>query len=61
VCGGPCGVLVTRLIKEKAHSVYVTVWERERVEIDPTFVASSTGLGSLEPNLGKTNHRVYSP
>jgi hypothetical protein len=21
VCGGPCGVLVTRLIKEKAHSV----------------------------------------
>jgi hypothetical protein len=49
------------LIKEKAHSVYVTVWERERVEIDPTFVASSTGLGSLEPNLGKTNHRVYSP
>jgi hypothetical protein len=21
VCGGPCGVLVTRVIKEKAHSV----------------------------------------
>jgi hypothetical protein len=43
VCGGPCGVLVTYVIKEKAHPVYVTVRKRERVEIDPTFVASSMG------------------
>jgi hypothetical protein len=29
-----------------------------RVERDPTFVASSTGVGLKEPNLGKTNPRV---
>jgi hypothetical protein len=31
------------------------------VEIDPVFVASSTGTRFFEPNLGKTNHRVHSP
>jgi hypothetical protein len=37
----------------------VTVWERERVERDPVFVTPQRGLGSLEPNLGKTNHHVH--
>jgi hypothetical protein len=43
MCGDPCGVLVTQVIKEKPRPVCVTDWERERVEIDPAFVASSTG------------------
>jgi hypothetical protein len=43
VCGDPCGVLVTQVIKEKARSVCVTDLERERVGIDPAFVASSMG------------------
>jgi hypothetical protein len=30
-------------LRKKAHSVYVTVWERERVERDPVFVTTSTG------------------
>jgi hypothetical protein len=34
--------------------------ERERVEIDRALWPPQQGLGSLEPNLGKTNHRVYS-
>ena len=60
LCGGPCGeVLFPVDLRREAHSVRGTVWERERVEIDPAFVASSTGLGSLEPNLSKTNHRVH--
>jgi hypothetical protein len=43
VCRVPCGVLVTQMIKEKPRPVCVTDWERERVGIDPAFVASSTG------------------
>jgi hypothetical protein len=43
VCGDPCGVLVTQVIKEKPRPICVTDWERERVGIDPTFVASLTG------------------
>jgi hypothetical protein len=44
VCGDPCGVLVTQVIKEK-HSTGLSgrLRERERVGIDPAFVASSMG------------------
>jgi hypothetical protein len=41
VCGDPCRVLVTQVIKEKARPVCVTDSKRERVGIDPAFVASS--------------------
>jgi hypothetical protein len=30
-------------LRRKAHSVEVTVWERERVERDPVFVTTTTG------------------
>jgi hypothetical protein len=44
VCGGPCGVLVTREIKEEGSlSLCDCLRERERVEIDLVFVTSSTG------------------
>ena len=44
MCGGPCGVLVTREIKEEGSlSLSDLLRERERVEIDPAFVASSKG------------------
>jgi hypothetical protein len=43
VCGDPCGVLVTQVIKEKPRPVGVTDCERERIGIDPAFVAPSTG------------------
>jgi hypothetical protein len=46
VCGGPCGVLVYREIKEEGS---LDLSDRLR-----------EGKGSLEPNLGKTNHRVHS-
>jgi hypothetical protein len=44
VCGVPCGVLVTREIKEEGSlGLSDRMRERERVEIDPVFVSSSTG------------------
>ena len=44
LCGGPCGeVLLPVDLRREAHSVRGTVWERERVEKDQAFVASSTG------------------
>jgi hypothetical protein len=43
VCGDPCRVLVTQVIKEKPRPVCVIDWERERVGIDPAFAASSMG------------------
>jgi hypothetical protein len=43
VCGDPCGVLVTRVIKEK-HSTGLSDRSREgKGWNDPAFVASSTG------------------
>jgi hypothetical protein len=43
VCGGFCGVLVTRVIKGRLTRSSDHLRERERVEIYPAFVASSTG------------------
>jgi hypothetical protein len=42
VCGGPCGVLVTRVVKGRLTRSSDRLREREKVEIDPAFVASST-------------------
>jgi hypothetical protein len=44
VCGDPCGVLVTRVIKGGSLGISDHLRERERVEIDPVFVASSMGI-----------------
>ena len=44
MCGSPCGVLVTREIKEEGSlGLSDRLRERERVKIDPALVASSTG------------------
>jgi hypothetical protein len=43
VCGGSCGVLVTRVIKGRLTRSSDPLRERERVEIDLAFVASSMG------------------
>jgi hypothetical protein len=57
------GKFCSRLIwEEKAHSVRGTVWEREGVEKDPTFVASSTGsrFARTEPRYNKfACHTLY--
>jgi hypothetical protein len=62
VCGGPYGVLVTREIKEEG-SLGLSDRLREgkgwnRPDLCDLLYG---GLGSLEPNLGKTNHHVHSP
>jgi hypothetical protein len=43
VCGDTCGVLVTQVIKEKHSTDLCDRLREERIGIDPTFVASSTG------------------
>jgi hypothetical protein len=43
VCGGPCGVLVTREIKEEGSLGLSDRLREERVGIDPVFVTSSMG------------------
>jgi hypothetical protein len=43
VCGGPCGVLVTREIKEEGSLGLNDRLREGNVEIDPVFVTSSTG------------------
>jgi hypothetical protein len=62
VCGGPCGVLVTREIKEEG-SLGLSDRLREGKGWNRPGLCDLLygGLGSLEPNLGKTNHRVHSP
>ena len=53
------GKFCSRLSFEKRSSLGPRDRLREgRVERDPAFVASSTGVGLREPNLGKTNPRV---
>jgi hypothetical protein len=47
VCGGPCRVLVTQLIKKKHSPVLVIGGERERVEKEPSLVDSSAGIRFL--------------
>jgi hypothetical protein len=51
---------VTRVIKKK-HSTGLSdrLRERERVGIDPAFVASSTGSRSFGTESRETNHRVH--
>jgi hypothetical protein len=43
VCGDPCGVLVTQVIKEKHSTGLCDRLGEGRVGIDPALVASSTG------------------
>jgi hypothetical protein len=53
VCGDPCGVLVSQVIKEK-HSTGLSDRLREGKGWNrPGLWPSQRGLGSLEPNLGK--------
>ena len=56
MCGGPCGVLVTREIKEEGSLGLGDRLREERVEIDPVLVTSSTGsrFFETEPRLNKS-------
>jgi hypothetical protein len=59
LCGDPCGVLVTRVIKKK-HSIGLSDRLREgRLGIDLAFVASSTGSRFFGSEPRETNHRVH--
>jgi hypothetical protein len=50
VYGGPCGVLVTREIKEEGSLGLSDRLREERVEIDPVFVTSmGTRFFGTEP------------
>jgi hypothetical protein len=60
VCGCPCGVLVTRVIKGRLTQSKWPFEREERVEIDRPLWPPQRGLCFLELNLGKTNHCVYS-
>jgi hypothetical protein len=46
-------------IEKKAQSVSVTVWERKRVERDPSLVDSSTGIRFLGIKPWEINRRVF--
>jgi hypothetical protein len=59
MCGDPCGVSVTRVIKKK-HSIGLSDRMREgRVEIDLAFVASLTGHRFFGTEPWETNHHVH--
>jgi hypothetical protein len=59
VCGDPCWVFVTFEIKKKHSTGQVTDRERERVEIDLAFVASSMGSRFIRTKPRETNRRVH--
>jgi hypothetical protein len=60
VCGDPCGVFVILEIKKKQSiGLGDRLRERERVEKDPAFVASSTQNRFIGTKPRETNLHVH--
>jgi hypothetical protein len=59
-CGGPCGGLSDPRNQERKLTRSKWLFERGKwLKETQSLWPPQRGLGSLEPNLGKTNHRVH--